>query len=69
MGFAPTIEWLCQEYILHKTVAEFSLVVESNFALVLSVEAASLQSKIPLDVRDSLNTKSFIFLDWIKRRS
>lgn len=42
MGFAPAMEWLCQEYILHKTVAEFSLVVESNFAMVLSVEAPSL---------------------------
>ena len=63
------MEWLCQEYILHKTVAEFSLVVESNFALVLSVEAANLQNNIPLDVRDSLNTKAFIYLDWIQKRS
>jgi hypothetical protein len=54
---------------LHKTEAEFSLVVESTFALVLSVDAINLQTKIPLDVRDSLNKKSFIYLDWIKRRS
>lgn len=63
------MEWLCQEYIFHKTVAEFSLVVESNYAMVLSVEAVSLQTKIPLDVRDSLNAKSFIYLDWIQKRS
>ena len=65
MGFAPRMEWLCQEYILHKTEAEFSLTVESNDALVLSVDAINLQTKIPLDVRDSLNTKSFIYLNWI----
>lgn len=37
--------------------------------MVLSVEAASLQTKIPLDVRDKLNSKSFIRLDWIQKRS
>jgi len=65
MGYAPRMEWLCQEYILHKTEAEFSLVVESSFALVLSADAINLQTKIPLDLRDSLNKKSFIYLDWI----
>jgi len=65
MGYAPKMEWLCQEYILHKIEAEFTLVVESNLALVLSVDAINLQTKIPLDLRDNLNKKSFIFLDWI----
>lgn len=69
MSYAPVMEWLCQEYIIHKQLAQFSLVVESNFAMVLSVEAASLQTKIPLDVRDKLNSKSFIRLDWIQKRS
>jgi len=30
MGYVPQTTWLCQEYVLHKQLSEFSLVVSSK---------------------------------------
>lgn len=54
------MEWLCHEFIFNKQVAEYSLVVESNFVTVLSVSAVNLL-KLPLEVRNNLIEKSNMF--------
>ena len=81
LGYAPLSSYLCAECVLNKrqeaedseeeldATCEYSLVVESESAIVLSVKKYEVQHRFPSDVKNLIYDKMKANLGWIRRRT